>query len=225
MTIDELYKFVQFVANKEQRGFIKPSEFNLLAERAQLDIIKDRYGKSGANPQAPPTPLTRSVMDDLAPVIEKATITYDASGTNDAFSYPTDYLYFVRMTLAAKNVEIINHDQLGARLSSSLVAPSADYPIAVMIDEGFEIYSSASEDTSGTVVLTYAKVPPKPFWAYVISNGTYIYSSTMSENQQLTLPESTHSEIASRMLSYIGISLRDQEALQYGEAKTGEYKQ
>ena len=47
----------------------------------------------------------------------------------------------------------------------------------------------------------------------------------MSENQQLTLPESTHNEVASRMLSYIGISLRDQEALQYGEAKTGEYKQ
>ena len=32
MTIDELYRYIQFIANKEQRGFIKPTEFNLLAD-------------------------------------------------------------------------------------------------------------------------------------------------------------------------------------------------
>ena len=45
MTIDELYQFVQFAANKEQRGYVKPSEFNMLATRAQIDVIQDRYGK------------------------------------------------------------------------------------------------------------------------------------------------------------------------------------
>ena len=224
MTIDELYRFVQFEANKEQRGFVKPSEFNLLAERAQLDVIRDRYGKIGIS-GSPSTPMIHSVSDDLAPVIEKATITYDSGGTNDAFSYPNDYLYFMRMTIAGKNVEIINHDQLGAKLSSVIAPPSANYPIAVMIDEGFEIYTSASEATSGTVVLTYIKKPSAPFWAYVISNGTYIYSSTMSENTQLTLPEQTHNEIAQRMLSYIGISLRDQEPLSYAESKLSQLKE
>ena len=225
MTIDELYRYVQFLANKEQRGFIKPTEFNLLAERAQLDVIRDRYGKIGTNQASPSAPQSHSVLDDLAPGGEKATITYDSSGVNDAFSYPTDYLYFMRMTLAGKNVEIITHDQLAMRLDSQLMAPSADYPIAVMIDEGFEIYSSTTEDTSGTVVLTYIKKPVAPFWAYVISNGTYIYSSTMNENQQLTLAESTHNEIAQRMLSYIGISLRDQEPLSYAEGKITQLKE
>ena len=40
MTIDEVYRFIQFIANKDQRGFIKPSEFNLAATRAQLDVIE-----------------------------------------------------------------------------------------------------------------------------------------------------------------------------------------
>ena len=224
MTIDELYRFVQFEANKEQRGFIKPSEFNLLAERAQLDVIRDRYGKIGIS-GTPSTPMTHSVMDDLAPVIEKGTITYDSSGSNDAFSYPVDYLYFIRMTLAGKNVEIINHDQLGMRLKSVITAPSAEYPIAVMIDEGFEIYSSTSEDTSGTVVITYIKKPVSPFWSYVISNGTYIYSATSNEKVELALPDQTHNEIAQRMLSYIGISLRDQEPLSYAESKLSQLKE
>ena len=46
MTIDELYRFVQLIANKEQRGFIKPSEFDLLAEQAQLDLIHDRVAST-----------------------------------------------------------------------------------------------------------------------------------------------------------------------------------
>ena len=45
MTIDEIYKFVQFMANKEQRGFVKPSEFNMLAKRAQLDVLKEKGGR------------------------------------------------------------------------------------------------------------------------------------------------------------------------------------
>jgi len=224
MTIDELYKFVQFEANKEQRGFIKPSEFNLLAERAQLDVIRDRYGKIGIS-GTPSTPMTHSVMDDLAPVITKQTITYDSSGDNDAFAYPATYLYFIRMTLAGKNVEIINHDQLGMRLKSVITTPNSEYPIAVMIDEGFEIYSSTSEDTSGTVVITFIKKPTAPFWAYVISNGTYIHSATSNDTVELTLPEQTHNEIAQRMLSYIGISLRDQEPLSYAESKLSQLKE
>ena len=45
MTVDEVYKFVQFMANKEQRGYINPSEFNMLAKRAQLDVSKEKVGK------------------------------------------------------------------------------------------------------------------------------------------------------------------------------------
>ena len=43
MTIDELYRYIQFIANKEQRGFIKPTEFNLLADRAQMELFTKRY--------------------------------------------------------------------------------------------------------------------------------------------------------------------------------------
>lgn len=61
MTIDELYRFVQFLANKDQRGFIKPSEFNLAATRAQLDIIEEKFKSEN----------THKNLDDLAPVVEK----------------------------------------------------------------------------------------------------------------------------------------------------------
>ena len=46
INIDEMYRFVQFVANKEQSGFIKPSEFNLAADRAQMQLFMERYNIS-----------------------------------------------------------------------------------------------------------------------------------------------------------------------------------
>ena len=72
MTIDELYKFIQFIANKEQRGFIKPSEFNMLAERAQIDLIHDRVARyKGKDKPSEILELSHSVLDDIRTVVER----------------------------------------------------------------------------------------------------------------------------------------------------------
>ena len=40
MTIDEIYRTVQALANKEQRGYITPREFNLYMKNAQMKFTK-----------------------------------------------------------------------------------------------------------------------------------------------------------------------------------------
>ena len=44
MNIDEAYRFVQFVSNKEQRGNVTPSQFNLAAKSASLEYYDDLFG-------------------------------------------------------------------------------------------------------------------------------------------------------------------------------------
>ena len=41
VSIDTVYQKVLAIANKEQRGYITPLEFNLLANQAQLDILNN----------------------------------------------------------------------------------------------------------------------------------------------------------------------------------------
>ena len=41
--IDTVYQRVLALANKEQRGYITPLEFNLLANQAQLDIFEQYF--------------------------------------------------------------------------------------------------------------------------------------------------------------------------------------
>ena len=43
VSIDTVYQRVLAIANKEQRGYITPQEFNLLANQAQMDIFEQYF--------------------------------------------------------------------------------------------------------------------------------------------------------------------------------------
>ena len=43
VNIDNVYQKVLVIANKEQRGYITPLEFNLLANQAQQDIFEQYF--------------------------------------------------------------------------------------------------------------------------------------------------------------------------------------
>ena len=45
VNIDTVYQKVLALSNKEQRGYITPQEFNLLADKAQLDLINNYFHK------------------------------------------------------------------------------------------------------------------------------------------------------------------------------------
>ena len=43
ISVDTVYQRVLAIANKEQRGFITPQEFNLFANQAQMDIFEKHF--------------------------------------------------------------------------------------------------------------------------------------------------------------------------------------
>ena len=43
VNIDDVYQKVLAIANKEQRGYITPQEFNLFANQAQMDIFEQYF--------------------------------------------------------------------------------------------------------------------------------------------------------------------------------------
>ena len=43
VSVDNVYQKVLALANKEQRGYITPQEFNLFADHAQMDIFEQYF--------------------------------------------------------------------------------------------------------------------------------------------------------------------------------------
>ena len=243
MTIDELYRFIQLVANKEQRGFIKPSEFNLLAQQAQLDLIHDRVARYQTEAEknkfaSMALVQNHSVLDDIRSVVMEKEIEYDSD--LEVYLYPEneidevekapmgEYLHFLSLYKTSRDnlIELVTHDQLSRRMNSQVnpispdQTPSSAY-VAVMHDKGFRIFINniGGQLTAGNTFLVYIGKPVAPHWAYTIINNQYVHNPSSANTKNLTLPTKTHREIAQRMLSYIGISLRDQEPMVYAEAK------
>ena len=96
INIDEVYRFVQFIANKEQSGFIKPSDFNLAVDRAQMQLFMERYGNPAEYQPGRPIPRiaysqTQKISDDLRYFIRRVSLPIDSNGL---MLYPNDYLHF-----------------------------------------------------------------------------------------------------------------------------------
>ena len=221
MTIDEIYKFVQFMANKEQRGFIKPSEFNMLAKRAQLDVLKERVGKASPSGSIIGYKESAQLSDELYPVTVFET---SLTVSGDLFTFPADYLHFISLKYGFNSVEMVSLGELNSRRGSALVNPSGRYPVGVIEASGVRVYTDTigESNTSNDAKLTYIKKPSDPNWAYTIVNNIEIYNS--SDSTQITLSDSTHKEIANRILGYVGINLREADIIQLSTASNVEQK-
>ena len=215
MTIDEIYKFVQLMANKENRGWIKPTEFNLLAKRSQLDLIKDRVGKVSETGGEEGYRENSRFYDELYPVITYNIGINSAAGTDD-FAFPTSpqYLYFLGARFNDREVEMLDHGDLTRRRNSQLNPPSADFPCGVIQSGGIRIFNTGGPSVGGLLRLTYVSEPTAPNWAFTTVNNVEIYNASSSTD--FVLPESTHKELAHRILSYVGVTLREQNIVEYG---------
>ena len=65
VNIDTVYQTVLALANKEQRGYITPQEFNLFAEQSQLEIIEQYFYDINQFDRVPDNSLEYSNMVDL----------------------------------------------------------------------------------------------------------------------------------------------------------------
>ena len=226
MTINEAYKFVQFVSNKNQRGNIKPDDFNLIAERAQIDLFMQRYGNPAQYQYGLPKPrigwqMTQKITDDIKPFLKKTSFML----TGGQFSLPSDYVHLSSArgsfimnkdcgqdpSVETTAVDVLNDNELSLRLSSFIDAPSKRYPVMVFYDTYCQVYPTDMQ----SIVITYIRKPNKPVWAYTVTNNNAVYDAGNSVDFEM--PDDTHNEICYRILSYLGVNLRDGELTQYAE--------
>ena len=79
MDINEGYRFVQFLANQTQSGGIKPIDFNLASERAQIQLFYTERQKWQD---------TQIITDALSPFLIEVPLNVP---TNGRVVYPSDY--------------------------------------------------------------------------------------------------------------------------------------
>lgn len=223
--IDLIYKTLLTIINKENQGYISPTEFNFLANNVQNEIFRDYFEDENKYKNKKNRGLTNKGFSNLdfnqkqkISIFSENDIIYNV---NNVFYLPND-LYFIQdngvscinlydsKTVVIEEVEInvLNY------LLSSISSPSNEYPIYVQ----FEDYISVYPKTILKIFLKYIRIPKKPLWTYrVLSNGLEIFDRTNNDFQDFELHKSEFSNIINRMLTYFGINLREKEVMQIAE--------
>lgn len=229
ISVDRLYKWVNFVARKKQSGAISPDEFNLAIAVIVLDYFKLKVGLPEEYQVGRPLPrqayqLTQKITDDVRHLVTTSTINV----SNSRFTLPNDYAAFsslkYRYVTNQENcedgakavkipIEVVTDEEFASRQSSLLTPPTIRRPIANFDVSGIEVLPS----TITSVELTYLKFPATPIRQYTIVNDEDVYSSTGTVN--IDFPETCFNDIAIRVLQYYGINLSDSELVNFTESR------
>ena len=213
VNIDTVYQRVLALANKEQRGYITPQEFNLFANQAQMDIFEqyfydiNQFGRLPGN--------DTSYSDMLNYLEEKISIfESSASGTN----YPGDMYKIgsVRyLNNFGKNIicEQVNIKDVPTINNSPLLKPTQDRPIYTLNSNGITIYPSSVTN----ITINYIREPNKVEWNGYNVGAAFQYNDNNSDDFELHVSEET--KLVIKILGLAGITLKDPSLYQIAGAE------
>ena len=222
--INSVYQKVLALANKEQRGYITPQEFNLLADRAQLEIFENYFHNVKMTEVKPKNQL--DYADEMEMLEEKlhpffidqlwsATV---VSG-EWVLTMPTNMYKIISITRGGNLVTQLNKSQVAYTENNPLTKATVTRSVFVREDSGVvTVYPPPSSSTFNVVAalgtsglnndteqfeVNYYKKPTPPNWAYVVTNDKALYNVNASTNFELHGSEEEN--LVSRILLYAGV--------------------
>ncbi len=204
VNIDTVYQRVLAIANKEQRGYITPQEFNLFANQAQTDIFEQYFydlQQYARIPEAGTDYSSRKELLDDKLSIFKAANTITA--TSSSVALPSDLHKIGSIINATRKVEIfkVQKSELIRILNTPLSKPSIDRPIYILESDSITIYPTTSDE----IQINYTRNPIAANWAYTVVNQKPMYNASSAVNFELHISE--QSNLVFKILQLAGISL------------------
>lgn len=238
VNVDTVYQKVLAMANKEQRGYITPQEFNLFADKAQMEIFEHYFHdlKTAQHKRKNET----SYSDEVDIILEKLQVfKQEDNGMSFAVAANTSLLNLGVLNPAiyrlnaisthdieedtgsivnAREFTELNKKEILQAERNPLTAPTTDRP--VFVREGsniIRVYPTFAEQA--TVSLYFWRKPVTPNWGYVVVSGEALYNVNTSVNFQLHPSE--EEPLVTRILAIAGIAIKSMELAQAATVDEG----
>ena len=221
----KVYQKVLALANKEQRGYITPQEFNLFADQAQMDIFEQYFYDLEQRQRGPGND---SDYADIVTNLEQKISMFEENDQEVTFSsggvlISASISDFYRLgTVSASyegyegycEVEPIKLNEFRKYEKSPLDIWTKTRPV-------YSQYSTSASElvikvypnpTSGSDVISisYIRKPKSPKWTYLIgSNKNALYNPSAVDHQNFELHSSEESKLVLKILQLSGLSIKD----------------
>ena len=228
VSVDNVYQKVLAIANKEQRGYITPQEFNLFANQAQMEIFEqyfydlNQFSRILGNDTTYADMVT--LLNEKIDVFEKfrQDVTMSSGGVG---TLPTHYrIGELSYNNSGTYVQIqkVNQNDLNHHINSPLLNPSVSRPIYINTSAtAIQVYPTTI--TSGVTCNLISK-PATVNWQYNVINNSALYTPTGTVDFELH--ESEEQTLVNKILQLAGVSIKDYNlAKAAGEQEVKEIQQ
>ena len=221
VNINTVYQRVLAIANKEQRGYITPQEFNLLANQAQLDIFEQYFYDLNQFSRLPGNETKYADMVDIIEekisVFEKfrqdVTMSSGGVGTLPTNNHKLGVVSYNTGSGGYVEIEHINQNELNTYINSPLTAPTSTRPLYIKTSEtAIQVYPTTI--TSG-VTCNYIAKPASVVWNFTTVLGEALHNSNGTINFELH--ESEETELVLKILELAGVTIKSPDLYQLSD--------
>ena len=237
ISINTVYQRVLALANKEQRGYITPQEFNLYANQAQLEILNqyfydtNQFGRISGNDTQ-----YGDMLELLHEKLNVLTVSVNlAQGNGNFFRIPEDAYKIGTVThvldRVSTEIEPVNENEYVNMSISPLTSPTLSNPVYVTVKRTINNLPRKTIDiypfndliaNSSNIRCSYIARPQQVNWAYVVVSGKALYN--MNASVDFELHDSEESNLVYRILALAGITLADTGVSIYQASSSEENK-
>lgn len=115
-----------------------------------------------------------------------------------------------------KEAEKVSQTKISMLLNSNLTSPNTLFPAFVQEGDKITVYPD-SYSIKGQVQANYFRLPKDPKWTYIsLVGGSPVFDQTQPDYQDFELPSEDEYRLATKILEYCGISIREAEVMQFG---------
>jgi len=207
VSINSVYQKVLTIANKEQRGYVTPVQFNLLANQAQENIFSQYFYDLN---QFYRVKGNDSNNADQLEILKEKIAVFETS-TNDLSIKPLDF-YKVSDIVHNETNGVAQHltrRELNLVANHPLTAPTTNNPVYTMTSED---WVKMSPQSNSAYIVYYIRKPKKVKWGYNLLTGADgkeapLYNSNTSSNFELH--NSEEPQLVNQLLQLVGIMIKD----------------
>lgn len=223
--IDIVYQILLTLVNKENQGYVSPTEFNLLANNVQSEIFRGYFDDANRDKNKTSQGLSNRGYGNLdfnqRQLIQQfAAISIALPATAGVVTLPSD-IYFIEdngivsgtnETYPSRVIDEAPRGTFGY-LGLSDASPTGLYPVYERYGSTIKILPISID----TVDLRYLRTPATPKWTYTTVSNQPMYNAGDVAHQDFELHNSELVNIVLKMLTYFGINLREVEVVQAAE--------
>ena len=228
VNIDNVYQKVLAIANKEQRGYITPQEFNLFADQAQMSIFEQYFYDLSQFLRIPgnDTDYADSVnnLEQKISEFELYSVEFAiANAYGDVLLDSVSDMYRLgsirvvydngpRFVVASK----VSLKELTTYAAAPLIRNNKKSPYYTRYKKQIKIYPYPIPPKD-RVFINYVRKPITAYWGYNVVGEAALYDPTKSSNFELHVSE--ENDLVIKILALAGVAMKDPSMYQIASAE------